>query len=83
MYAVVHNRRMAPTPEATKFFIEQRGLFQAAAPDREKIEVEGGSHWYNPWTWGDEHTSPNVDRWVRHNRDSVWAQLYGAFPIDY
>ena len=46
----------------------------------EEIEVESHWHWYDPTTWGEEDTSPNLMEWLQANQAAIWAQLYGSLP---
>ncbi len=81
MHAVVNDVPANMKPKAEEFLLEHRKQFGAASMDREQIEVESHSHWYNPFTWGEHDTSPNLEEGVTRNRETVWAKLHGSLPI--
>lgn len=80
MYALVNGGSPSLSPGIEQFFIAYRERFNAGHEEGNQIEVESHSTWYNPWTWLDEDTSPNLIAWLRSNQDIVWAQLYGSIP---
>lgn len=79
LYDLVSGGHPRLTPEVQMVFLDNRELFNIGQAGDE-IEVESQSHWYNPFCWGKEQTSPNLDMWLAANQDNVWAMLYGALP---
>jgi hypothetical protein len=82
MFAIMHDGVPQPTSAVEKYFLEHRELFNVKQESSDKLEGEGGSHWYKPWTWGDEETLKNLVPWVQRNRRTVWSMLYGSLSPD-
>jgi hypothetical protein len=59
-------------------FIKFRSQFNEGEEDANKIETD--TKWYNPSTWFGQTHSPNLLDWVKKNKDTVWAMLYGKMP---
>jgi hypothetical protein len=80
MFAIMHDTAPQPTPAVEKFFLEHQELFNVKQESWNKLESEGGSHWYKPWTWRSEEKLENLLPWVQRNRRVVWSMLYGNLP---
>ena len=80
MWRLMHDQEPEMTRSVEDFFIGFREQFGAGLGEREQIEVESHSHWYNPFSWGARPTAPQLTGWLSRNRDRVWMQLYGALP---
>lgn len=78
MYRLVNDMKPKMTDDVEDFFVANRELLQAG--EKDEIETEGGSHWYDPTSWGDRETSPNLAGWLSTHRDNVWSELYGSLP---
>jgi hypothetical protein len=82
MFAIMHDGVPQPTSAVETFFLDHRELFNVKQESWDKLEGEGGSHWYKPWTWGDEEILKNLIPWVQRNRRTVWSMLYGSLNPD-
>jgi len=80
MYNLVNGGGAKVTPEVEQFFVERKDLFNIGEDDKDKLKTESNWHWYNPASWGNKDTSPNLMSWVTRHADVVWAQLYGSLP---
>jgi hypothetical protein len=80
MWAIMHDGDPVPVGTVRDYFLTHRSLFNTGRESGGALETESTSHWYNPWTWGDERMSTDLTPWVQQNRDRVWAMLYGDLP---
>lgn len=77
MYGIMRDAEPVITPEVEQFFIHFKDRFNIGVEKHDQLRSKGGSHWYNPVSWGKEAASPNLMEWVTDNKQIVWAQLYG------
>ncbi|MBW4437439.1 MAG: hypothetical protein KME04_09915 [Pleurocapsa minor GSE-CHR-MK-17-07R] len=82
MYAVVNNLDPEVTPSVERYFVDNAGRFNAGLESSARLGTESDSTWYDPTTWGSAERAPGLLRWVRQNKNTVWAQLYGDMAHD-
>lgn len=80
MYPLVNDGSASPNATVEQFFLQRRSQFNAGEGNSNQLQSESHSHWYNPLSWGENDTAPNLMDWVTRNSDTVWAQLYGSLP---
>lgn len=80
MYVLMNDGDPAVTPAVDSYFREHLGQFNAGLGDRDQLQTESDSTWYNPLSWGSEERTVNLVSWLRQNGRTVWAQLYGDLP---
>ena len=84
MYRLVNNMGPRMNEDVSDWFLDHREILQAGEKDetgaKDEIDVEGGSVWWDPFTYGDKETSAGLEGWLERHRDTVWAELYGNIP---
>jgi hypothetical protein len=83
MWLLMNDEDPVLTSGIEKFFIDRAERFNIGSEDKDKLQVEQKElNYWNPFTWWGAKTSPNISIWLRKNRQTVWAQLYGSLPYN-
>jgi hypothetical protein len=79
MYVLMKGGAPAMDSAVEQFFISKKDFFNIGLEEPEQIETESTFDIWSPTTWFDsEETAPRLAAWLRNNKATVWASLYGS-----
>lgn len=80
MYPLVNDGDARVSSAVEQFFLQHRSMFNVRQESWNQLEEHDNSDWYNPFSWGNDNSAPNLLPWAQRNRNHIWSMLYGNLP---